>query len=92
MFFRCIAVWKCPECGKAFKVDFSELHKMQEVKKQRLGHSECVIFSIKFRVHNFLIGYPQKRHSLTSFGISFPHSGHFIRLLLWIDVKNAERI
>lgn len=32
----CVAVWKCPECGKAFKVNFSKLYKIQEVKKQKL--------------------------------------------------------
>lgn len=33
----CAVVWKCSECGKAFKVSFSKLHKIQEVKKQKLG-------------------------------------------------------
>lgn len=33
----CVAVWKCPECEKAFKVSFSKLYKIQEVKKQKLG-------------------------------------------------------
>ena len=33
----CIVVWKCPECGKAFKVSFSKLHKIQEAKKQKPG-------------------------------------------------------
>ncbi len=28
----CMVVWNCPECGKAFKVNFSRLEKMQEWK------------------------------------------------------------
>lgn len=31
----CVAIWKCSECGKAFKVNFSKLQKIQEAKKQK---------------------------------------------------------
>lgn len=34
---NCIIIWKCTKCGKAFKVDFYKLHKIQEMKKQKLG-------------------------------------------------------
>lgn len=33
----CVAIWKCLECNRTFKVSFSKLHKIQEVKKQKLG-------------------------------------------------------
>lgn len=33
----CIAVWKCSECNKAYKVSFSKLYKIQEAKKQKQG-------------------------------------------------------
>lgn len=31
----CMIVWKCAECGKAFKVSLSKLYKIQELKKQK---------------------------------------------------------
>lgn len=31
----CVVIWKCSECGKAFKVNFSKLQKIQEAKKQK---------------------------------------------------------
>lgn len=34
---ECITVWKCKECGKAFKANLAKLHKIQEVKKQKVG-------------------------------------------------------
>lgn len=33
----CMIVWKCPECGKAFKVGFSKLKQMQEWKRNNEG-------------------------------------------------------
>lgn len=30
-------VWKCPECGKAFKVSFSKLNKIHEWKRNNIG-------------------------------------------------------
>ncbi len=33
----CMVVWNCPECGKAFKVNFSRLEKMQEWKRNNPG-------------------------------------------------------
>ena len=33
----CIVVWKCPECGKAFKVRFSKLQQIQEWKRKNVG-------------------------------------------------------
>lgn len=33
----CIVVWKCPECGKAVKLNLAKLNKVQEMKKQNVG-------------------------------------------------------
>lgn len=33
----CMVVWKCSECGKAFKVSFSKLEKIQEWKRNNAG-------------------------------------------------------
>ena len=34
----CIFVWKCPECGKAFKINFSKLEQVQEWKRNNVGN------------------------------------------------------
>lgn len=37
LFDDCIVIWTCPECGKAFKIKFSMLHKIQEWKRKNVG-------------------------------------------------------
>ena len=33
----CVVVWKCSECGKAFKISYSKLQRMQEWKNKNIG-------------------------------------------------------